>query len=132
MIYMGLSFSWTLILLPISILGIILLAHGFSLMLCIIVVFVRDMNMVVDIGLRALFFLSGVFYSATYIPSKYLDYHLMNPVATYIEICRGAVLGDLSIITPFVILRAVVITLLVFALGSAIFNRYQNRAVIHL
>lgn len=132
MIYMGLSFSWTLILLPISILGIILLAHGFSLMLCIIVVFVRDMNMVVDIGLRALFFLSGVFYSATYIPSKYLDYHLMNPVATYIEICRGAVLGDLSIITPFVILRAVGITLLVFALGSAIFNRYQNRAVIHL
>ena len=55
MIDMGISFSWTLLLLPISIFGIILLAHGFSLMLCIIVVFVRDMNMVVDIGLRALF-----------------------------------------------------------------------------
>ena len=129
---MGISFSWTLFLLPISNLGIILLAHGLSLMLCIIVVFVRDMNMVVDIGLRALFFLSGVFYSATYIPAEYLDYHLMNPVATYIEICRGAVLGDLSIVTPIVILRAIGITLLVFAVGSSMFNRYQNRAVIHL
>ena len=88
--------------------------------------------MVVDIGLRALFFLSGVFYSATYIPAEYLDYHLMNPVATYIEVCRGAVLGDLSIVTPIVILRAIGITLLVFAVGSSMFNRYQNRAVIHL
>lgn len=132
MIYMSIAFSWTLLLLPVSIFGIILLAHGFSLILCIIVVFIRDMNMVVDIGLRALFFLSGVFYSATYIPDEYLDYHLMNPIATYIEICRGAVLGDLSLVTPFVIARAIGITFCVLILGSSIFNRYQNRAVIHL
>ena len=56
----------------------------------------------------------------------------MNPVATYIEVCRGAVLGDLSIVTPIVILRTIGITLLVFILGSSMFNRYQNRAVIHL
>jgi ABC-type polysaccharide/polyol phosphate export permease len=56
----------------------------------------------------------------------------MNPVATYIEICRGAVLGDLSYLTPFIIFRTIGITIGVLLVGSAIFNRYQNRAVIHL
>ncbi len=132
MIYMDIAFTITLFLLPVAVFGIILLAHGVSQILCIAVVFVRDTTMVVDIGLRALFFLSGVFYSAAYIPEKYLNYHLMNPVATYIEICRGAVLGDLSYVTPFVIFRTIGITIGVLLVGSAIFNRYQNRAVIHL
>jgi len=132
MIYMGIAFTMSFFLLPLAVFGIILLAHGISQILCIAVVFVRDTSMVVDIGLRALFFLSGVFYSAAHIPGRYLDYHLMNPIAAYIEICRGAVLGDLSYVTPFVILRTIGVTFAILLIGSSVFNRYQNRAVIHL
>ena len=63
--------------------GIIFLGHGCALLLCVAVVHVRDTTMVIDISLRALFFLSGVFYSAAYIPAEFLDYHLMNPIALH-------------------------------------------------
>ena len=102
-----------------------------SLLLCVAVVHVRDTTMVIDISLRALFFLSGVFYSAAYIPSEYLDYHLMNPIASYIEICRAAVLSDLSYISPMIVLRCISLSILIFLIGSGVFNRYQNWAVIH-
>ena len=132
MAYMGIPITSSILLLPVAVFGIILLGHGCSLFLCIAVVHVRDTTMIIDISLRALFFLSGVFYSAAYIPEEYLGYHLLNPIAAYIEICRAAVLNDLSYISPLIIARCIGMSLLIYAIGSGVFNRYQNRAVIHL
>ncbi len=132
MTYMGLPITSSILLLPLAVVGIIFLGHGCALLLCVAVVHVRDTTMVIDISLRALFFLSGVFYSAAYIPAEFLNYHLMNPIASYIEICRAAVLSDLSYISPMIVLRCISLSILIFLIGSGVFNRYQNRAVIHL
>ena len=66
----------------------ILLAQGIGMMTASIQVRIRDTKQVVDLILRAAFFLSGVFFGAEHIPPEYLDIFLMNPVAVYIEMAR--------------------------------------------
>lgn len=132
MIYAGIPFTANLLLLPIAVFGIIILAHGCSLFLSIMSVYLRDTAMILEISLRALFFLSGVFYAAQHIPAGYIDYHMMNPIAVYIEIARAAIMGDTSFVPLDVILRCIGVTLIIWIFGAIIFNRYQSRVVVRL
>lgn len=132
MIYSGIPFTITLLLLPVAIIGITIFAHGIALVMTIMNVYLRDTVMIVDVALRALFFLSGVFYAASHVPPRYLKYHMMNPIAVYIEIARAAIIGDTSFLSITIIMRCIIITISVFVFGSIIFNKYERKAVIRI
>jgi ABC-type polysaccharide/polyol phosphate export permease len=83
----------------------------------------------VDLILRAAFFLSGVFFGAEHIPPEYLDIFLMNPVAVYIEMARAAILGDMTFLTTIQIIRALVVSVIMFLIGSIIFVKSERKAV---
>jgi len=119
----------TILLLPLAMVSAILLAQGIGMMTASIQVRIRDTKQVVDLILRAAFFLSGVFFGAEHIPPEYLDLFLLNPVAVYIEMARAAILGDMALLTWIQIIRALGISVLAFLLGSIIFLKSERKAV---
>jgi ABC-type polysaccharide/polyol phosphate export permease len=119
----------TLLLLPLAMLSAIVLAQGIGMMVASLQVRIRDTKQVIDLILRAAFFLSGVFFGAEHIPPEYLDIFFLNPVAVYIEMARAAILGDMALLTWTQILRAIGVSIFAFLLGSIVFVKSERKAV---
>ncbi len=118
-----------LMLLLLASLGVSMLALGLGFIASVIQVRVRDLSQFVSIILRAGFFLSGVFYGAEHVPEEWLDLHLLNPVATNIELARSAVLGEMGVLTLKHISVSLVSSFVVLLLGMSIFKKYEARVV---
>tara|TARA_Y100000766_G_scaffold57885_1_gene47346 strand:- start:248 stop:646 length:399 start_codon:yes stop_codon:yes gene_type:complete len=119
----------TILLLPLAMFSAILLAQGIGMMTASIQVRIRDTKQVIDLILRAAFFLSGVFFGAEHIPPEHLEIFLMNPVAVYIEMARAAILGDMTYLTTIKIVRAIGISIVMFLIGSIVFVKSERKAV---
>lgn len=132
MIWYQISPTIHLLLLIPAILGISMLGIGFGMIASIIQVRIRDVSQLVNVLLRAGFFISGVFYGAEHVPVKWLHFHLLNPVAVYIEVSRSAVLGNMGVIGIEHILYALGLSLLFMLFGMGIFKRFESRMVKYL
>ncbi len=132
MYFVALPPTLLLLLLPLSIFGITLLGFGLGAIASMLHVRIRDTGQVVQLLMRAGFFLSGVFYSAEHIPEEILDIHLMNPIAVYIEMARSAVYGDMGVLTVQHIGTAILSSFLFFFIGAMAFTRFQSKAVKYL
>ena len=115
--------------LPFSILGIVLLALGIGFITSILHAHIRDTGQVIGLLLRAMFFISGVFFSAEHIPEEFLEWHLLNPVATYLELGRAAVLGAMGVLEPIHLVRAGLISVVTFSLGLMFFSRNERGTI---
>ena len=80
MLYENLPVTKYMLLLPVSMICSILMAQGFGMMTASIQVRIRDTKQIIDLILRAAFFLSGVFFGAEHIPPEPVSYtHLTLP-----------------------------------------------------
>ena len=129
MFYENLPITKYMLLLPISMICSILMAQGFGMMTASIQVRIRDTKQIIDLILRAAFFLSGVFFGAEHIPPEHLDTFLLNPIAVFLEMGRAAVLGDMSLLTWEQIFRSIGVALSAFVFGSIIFIQSERKAV---
>jgi ABC-type polysaccharide/polyol phosphate export permease len=129
MLYEGLPLTKHMILLPMSMIFSIMMAQGLGMMTAAIQVRVRDTKQVIDLILRAAFFLSGVFFGAEHIPPEHLDTFLLNPIAVFLEMARAAVLGDMSLLTWGQIMRSISLAVIAFIIGSMIFVKSERKAV---
>lgn len=129
MLYEGLPLTKHMILLPMSMIFSIMMAQGLGMMTAAIQVRVRDTKQVIDLILRAAFFLSGVFFGAEHIPPEHLDTFLLNPIAVFLEMARAAVLGDMSLLTWRQILRSISFAVIAFIIGSMVFVKSERKAV---
>jgi ABC-type polysaccharide/polyol phosphate export permease len=129
MIYEKIQPTETILLLPIAMFSAILLAQGIGMMAASIQVRIRDTKQVIDLILRAAFFLSGVFFGAEHIPPEYLEIFFLNPVAVYIEMARSAIFGNMALLTWTQIIRAIATSIGAFLLGSMIFVKSERKAV---
>ena len=116
-------------LLPLAMISCTLLGQGLGMIAAVIQVRIRDLKQVIDLLVRAAFFLSGVFFGAEIIPEKYLDIYLLNPIAVYIEMARGGILGDWGVLDYWIISRSIFISLFFFYIGTYVFMRYERKAV---
>lgn len=132
MVYVSINPSLYLLLLPIASFFAILLAKGIGMILVILHVRFRDLEQIVTLMLRAGFYLSGVFFSADIIPSEYLDLYFYNPVAVFIEMARGAVLGQYTVLDFEHIRNAIIISTLIYFIGVITFKKYEKGAVLYL
>jgi lipopolysaccharide transport system permease protein len=132
MVYESIEPTVYLLLLPIAIIGIMLFAQGLGMIASMIHVRLRDTGQIIQLILRAAFFLSGVFYSAEHIPPEYLHLHLSNPIAVYIEMARAAILGDMGVLETNQVSIALSASFFTYILGSMVFMRYERKAVKHL
>ena len=83
MLYENLTITKYMLLLPVSMICSIMMAQGFGMMTASLQVRIRDTKQIIDLILRAAFFLSGVFFGAEHIPPEHLDTFLLNPIAVF-------------------------------------------------
>lgn len=101
-----------------------LMASGFGLMLCTAMSYWEDTKKIVGIITRPLFFISGVMYSVTMIPSAYWYLFDWNPILHALELSRDAYFS--SYVTPIGSwLYLGICSLVIFSVGLATF--YVNR-----
>ena len=109
-----------------------MLGLGFGMITSILQVKIRDVSQLVQVLLRGAFFISGVFYGAEHVPSQWLDVHLLNPVAVFIELSRTAVLGDMGVLDLTNIVYALGVSFIVMVIGMCIFKKFEARMVKYL
>ena len=77
---------------------LMLLASGLGLLLCNAVLYWRDTPKLLGMVMTPMMFISGIFYSATMIPSQYWYLFTWNPLFHLIELSRDAMF--VSYVTP--------------------------------
>ena len=134
--YYDLEFSWRVVLLPASILGMGLLASGIGLFTSILQARVRDVQHIVGLVLKTSFFLSPAFWTldnVQRVPEEYLDIYLYaNPMAVYMTMARSAFNGRPVGVSDYHIISAFAVSAVVFYIGSIFFMRNESRAVKYL
>jgi lipopolysaccharide transport system permease protein len=82
----------TLLALPLIVLPLALLALGFAYAFSALGVYLRDLGQVVGFFAMMLLFLSPVFYPVSAVPEEWRWVIALNPITTFIELTRGALL----------------------------------------
>lgn len=85
------SATW-LYLVPI-VLGLMVLAIGISLSLCVLYVRFRDLNPIWEVALQIIFWGSPIIYTIDFVPERFREYVLYNPFAAAVQEARHQVVG---------------------------------------
>ena len=122
--------SWTMLWVIPYLLLLFLLTFGFSCFLLHCGVFFEDLANIVRVGLRLLFYMSGIFYNPEVQLTGVVRYLMirLNPTCYIITQLRNTVLyGQMPLWHWFIVWAAV--GLIVSALGVALIYRYERRYV---
>lgn len=114
------------ILAPVWALAIAALAFGLGLIFAALMVSYRDVQHVLPVAMQLLLYASPVAYAASNIPEAWRGIFLLNPIATYLEGLRSALLGTPTPATRATV-GAVAVTAAVLVAGHALFRRLERR-----
>ncbi len=111
---------------PLWALGLALLAFGCGLVFAALMVSYRDVQHVLPVAMQLLLYASPVAYATSNIPAAWRGLFLLNPVATYLEGMRAALLGTPAPAARTVAVAAGITGAVLFA-GQALFRRLERR-----
>lgn len=125
LVYYGWPLSHQVVLFPVFVLGCVLAASGFSLILSALNVYFRDIKYAVPFFVQIGIFITPVFYPVAYIPDEYQGLAGLNPIAGMVEGFRYSLLGS----DPHWILMGISLATCVglFFAGLCIFRRMESR-----
>lgn len=122
--------SWNVLYFPIIFIVLFVVTFGVSIIFMHFGVFIQDLSNISTIGLRLVFYLSGIFYAIeTKVPNPYNKYLLVcNPLASLIHYCRKILLNcssiDLRIMGLWLVLG-----LIISYFGVRLMYKYENTYV---
>ncbi len=125
----GIELNWTLLCIPLLVIGVQSLALGLGMIFSILHIHVRDTSHVVSILTTAGFFLSGVFFGMKHIDPAYHDIFALNPVAVYIELGRALTTGNFEILQTSYIVQTLIFSFVSLLIGCIVFVRHEAQAV---
>ncbi len=125
----GIELNWTLLCIPLLVIGVQSLALGLGMIFSILHIHVRDTSHVVSILTTAGFFLSGVFFGMKHIDPAYHDIFALNPVAVYIELGRALTTGNFEILQTSYIVQTLIFSFVSLLVGCIVFVRHEAQAV---
>lgn len=114
-----------LCLFPVLVLQLIMLSTGIGIIISSLTTKYRDLAMLVGFGLQLWQYLSPIPYGLALIPEKYLCLYLLNPVTPIVTTMRLAFFGT-GYFNVFYYCISLVVTLVVFFVGVAIFNKIEK------
>jgi len=118
--------SWMLVLFPLAVVMQAVLLTGIGLVLAPATVLIRDLQRLVRIGLRVMFYLSPVIYSIQRIHIGVVqDLFALNPLTGIIELYRSLAFPNVFIGWTYVG-TAAAITLILLWVGLVVFRRLEN------
>jgi len=98
--------SW--LYLPVAILPVVLLTLGLVWFISSLSVYFRDTAQITTVLTTALFFLSPIFYPASRIPEAFREIYFLNPLASLIEMFRGALLSN-AVPDPWILMQTLLV-----------------------
>ncbi|WP_194843461.1 ABC transporter permease [Paenibacillus sp. B01] len=130
-IIMGYSITLTALFFFIPILLLFIFSTGVGLFLSCMTVFYRDLLHIYSIILSLLSFFSATFYPIEIIPYPYRTFVEYNPVYVYIHYLRSLLIeGQFPDLTQNIL--AVAYSMVSLIIGFYIFNKNENKIVLHL
>lgn len=123
--------------LPLSMLNICLLGTGIGMCLASLVPRIADIQDMVSLTVRIMFYLSPVFYTLEYmkrVPDEFLSIYLyVNPMAIFLTLTRSAFTGNMpSILNAEHIFFSTGICIVFFIIGAIVFSKSNFKAVKYL
>lgn len=117
--------SWTMLLLPLTLVPLLLLSAGISFFVASLGVYLRDIPQFVAIVTQVLFFMTPIFYPISVVPERLRWILHINPLSSVVEQTRAVFLrGELP--DPLACLGMYVVALAVFQLGLAWFAKTKK------
>jgi ABC-type polysaccharide/polyol phosphate export permease/GT2 family glycosyltransferase len=115
------SFIMLLPILPI----LLLFTIGITFPLAALAIYYNDIIQILPRLTLALFYISPVFYSVDFVPEKYRNIYLLNPVAVFLNLIHSSLYeGKFPDLKLFLIL--LLVTVIIGIAGYTIFNRKKN------
>ncbi|MGN0503187.1 MAG: ABC transporter permease [Ruminococcus sp.] len=114
--------------LPVLLIHIAFLGTGMGLIISSLTTKYRDLNVLVSFGLTLWMYLTPVVYPVSQIPESFRWIMLLNPVAPILETFRYAFLGSGSF-EWFYLLISAVVTSLILILGMIVFNQVEKNFI---
>lgn len=115
-----------LVALTITVLALALATAGLASLLSVAMVYFRDIEFLLGIGLTAWFFLTPIVYRAEDVPERFAAIFRVNPILPYVEATRDA-LYDGVVPPAGRIAACLVIGVVVLLVSSALFARFEPR-----
>ena len=117
--------SWTMLLLPMTLLPLLLLSAGVSFLVSSLGVYLRDVQQLVGIVTQMLFFMTPIFYPVSLVPEGLRWILYINPLSTVVEQTRQLFLYG-QIPSMGLCLGMFIVSLVVFQLGLAWFVKTKK------
>lgn len=114
--------------LPLFLIHIAFLGTGTGLIISSLTTKYRDLNVLVSFGLTLWMYITPVVYPVSLIPESFRFIMLLNPVAPIVETFRYAFLGSGSF-EWFYLLISAVVTSLILILGMIVFNQVEKNFI---
>ena len=120
--------NYTLLLFPYLLILLAALGQGLGLIISSLTTKYRDLSLLVNFGIQLLMFATTVVYPLSAAPERYKTIIALNPITSILEAFRYAFLGhgDFSII---ILLRATLITAIVFFSGLVLFHKVEKNFI---
>lgn len=118
--YLAFSWIWLLLLIP----GHIMFTWGLSLLLASLSVFIRDVKELMGIVLTVWFYGSPILYPLSFVPDRFRDILLLNPMTLLIQAYRQALIShevNVAYVAGFCSVAAAS-----YVLGAYFFNRTKH------
>jgi lipopolysaccharide transport system permease protein len=125
MAFYGVSPTWSILLLPVFLLGTIVAAAGAGVLFAALIVTYRDVRYIMSFVMQLWLFATPVLYNLEIIPQKWHTLYALNPMAGMIAGFRTSVLGG-----PFpqrVIVISTLSAAVLFAAGVRYFLQVERR-----
>lgn len=117
--------SWTMLLLPLTLIPLLLLSAGVSFFVASLGVYLRDVQQLVGIVTQMLFFMTPIFYPASLVPEGLRWIIYINPLSTVVEQTRELFLYG-QIPPPGLCFLMLAVSVAVFQLGLAWFVKTKK------
>ncbi|QDU72224.1 ABC transporter permease [Mucisphaera calidilacus] len=124
MVFLGVSFSVSLLALPVALLGALLSAVGVGLALSALTVWYRDTRHALPFVMQTWFFMTPVLYPPAILPEGYRWLLMLNPMTGVIDAFRAAILDQPM--TMSTLMMPVAIGSLLMVVGAVIFTRAER------
>ena len=125
MLKLDFRFIWIL---PILVFQMAILGQGIGMIVSSLTIKYRDLQHLVSFGTQLLMYASPIVYPLSSVPEKYQFYINLNPMTSIINIFRRVFIG-VGTIDFASFYQSIYVTILIFLLGLALFNKFEKNFI---
>lgn len=131
MIFTGVPFRWTLLLIPVPLMCLLVFSMGISMALSAMAVYFRDILHLYNVLTLAWMYLTPIFYPVTALPEKVAVIFQFNPIYHFVTFFRAVVIyGEIPAVSVWV--GSAVSCLGAILIGMGIFRKLQKNFILHV